>query len=47
MDYECRAISLLSYKYGEGAVIAKIFTEEFGLKSYSIKRYKSKKSKRI
>lgn len=45
MDYECRAISLLSYKYGEGAVIAKIFTEEFGLKSYSIKRSKSKKSK--
>ena len=45
MDYECRAISLLSYKYGEGSVIAKIFTEEFGLKSYSIKRSKSKKSK--
>jgi DNA repair protein RecO (recombination protein O) len=45
MNYESRAIALLNHKYGEGAVIAKIFTEEFGLKSFSVKRNKSKKSK--
>ena len=45
MNYESRAIALLSHKYGEGAVIAKIFTEEYGLKSFSVKRNKSKKSK--
>ena len=44
MDYETRAIPLLYHKYGDGAVIAKIFTEQLGLKSYSIKRSKSKKS---
>ena len=45
MDYECRAISLLCHKYGEGAVIAKVFTEEMGLKSFSIKRSRGRKSK--
>ena len=45
MEYESRAISLIYHKYGEGAVIAKVFTEELGLKSYSIKRSGSKKSK--
>ena len=45
MNYESRAIALLNHKYGEGAVIAKVFTEEFGLKSFSVKRNKSKKSK--
>ena len=45
MEYESRAISLIYHKYGEGAVIAKVFTEELGLKSYSIKRSSSKKSK--
>ena len=44
MNYETRAIPLLYHKYGDGAVIAKIFTEQLGLKSYSIKRSKSKKS---
>ena len=42
MNYESRAIALLNHKYGEGAVIAKIFTEEYGLKSFSVKRNKSK-----
>ena len=44
MNYESRAIALLNHKYGEGAVIAKVFTE-YGLKSFSVKRNKSKKSK--
>ena len=45
MNYESRAIALLNHKYGEGAVIAKVFTEDYGLKSFSIKRNRSKKSK--
>lgn len=45
MNYSCRAISLLNYKYGEESIIAKIFTEEYGLISYSVKRGRSKKSK--
>ena len=45
MNYESRASALLNHKYGEGAVIAKVFTEEYGLKSFSVKRNKSKKSK--
>ncbi|MDC1063594.1 recombination protein O N-terminal domain-containing protein [Flavobacteriales bacterium] len=45
MNYESRAIALLNHKYGEGAVIAKVFTEEYGLKLFSVKRNKSKKSK--
>jgi len=45
MNYESRAISLLYYKYGEGSVIAKVFTEELGLRSYSVRRSKSKKAK--
>ena len=45
MNYSCRAISLLNYKYGEESIIAKIFTEEYGLISYSVKRGRSKTSK--
>ena len=45
MEYACRAISLLCHKYGEGSVIAKVFTEELGLKSFSIKRSSGRKSK--
>jgi len=45
MNYSCRAISSLNYKYGEESIIAKIFTEEYGLISYSVKRGRSKKSK--
>ena len=45
MNYSCRAISLLNHKYGEESIIAKIFTEEYGLVSYSVKRGRSKKSK--
>ena len=45
MNYECRAISLFCHKYGEGSVIAKIFTEDLGLKSYNLKRSSNKKSK--
>ena len=44
-SYESRAISLLYYKYGEGSLIAKIFTEKYGIKSFNIKRSKGKKSK--
>jgi len=44
-SYESRAISLLCHKYGEGSLIAKIFTEKYGLKSFNIKRPKGKKSK--
>jgi len=44
-NYESRAISLLYHKYGEGSLIAKIFTEKYGLKSFNIKRSKGKKSK--
>ena len=45
MNYACRAISLFCHKYGEGSVIAKIFTEDLGLKSYNLKRSSNKKSK--
>lgn len=45
MNYESRAIALLNHKYGEGAVIAKVFTEDYGLKSFSVKRNNGKKSK--
>ena len=37
MNYSCRAISLLNHKYGEESIIAKIFTEEFGLFKYYLK----------
>jgi DNA repair protein RecO (recombination protein O) len=45
-NYESRSISLLYHKYGEGSIIAKIFTEEYGLKSFDVKRSRSKKSKK-
>tara|TARA_B110000240_G_C13489017_1_gene448761 strand:- start:242 stop:940 length:699 start_codon:yes stop_codon:yes gene_type:complete len=45
MNYDCRAISLLYHKYGEGSVIAKIFTEEHGLQSFNIKKVRGRKSK--
>ena len=45
MNYDCKAISLLYHKYGEESIIAKIFTQEFGLKTFNIKRGRGKKSK--
>ena len=45
MNYDCRAISLLYHKYGEESIIAKIFTQEFGLQAFNIKRGRGKKSK--
>ena len=45
MNYDCRAISIINHKYGEGSIIAKIFTEDYGLRSFNIKRGKSKKTK--
>ena len=45
MNYDCRAISIINHKYGEGSIIAKIFTEDYGLKSFNIKRGRSKKTK--
>lgn len=40
-----RGIVLKYYNYSESSIIAKIFTEEFGLQSYIIKGIHSKKSK--
>jgi len=40
-----RGIVLKHFKYSESSIIAKIFTEEFGLQSYIIKGIHSKKSK--
>ena len=40
-----RGIVLKHYKYSESSIIAKIFTEEFGLQSYIIKGVRSKRSK--
>ena len=40
-----KGICLHYYKYSENSVIAKIFTENFGLQSYVIKGVKNKKSK--
>ena len=45
MNYDCRAISIINHKYGEGSIIAKIFTEDYGLRSFNIKRGKNKKTK--
>ena len=45
MHYSTRGISLVKYKYGEESIIAKIFTEDFGLLSFSVKRGRGKKSK--
>ena len=45
MNYDCRAISILKHKYGEGSIIAKVFTEEHGLQSFNIKRGRNKKAK--
>ncbi len=40
-----KGISLHYYKYSESSVIAKIFTENYGLQSYIIKGIRNKNSK--
>ena len=40
-----RGIVLQHYKYSESSIIAKIYTEEFGLQSYIVKGIRSKRSK--
>ena len=40
-----KGIALHYYKYSENSVIAKIFTEKFGLQSYIIKGIRNKNSK--
>jgi DNA repair protein RecO (recombination protein O) len=40
-----RGIVLQHYKYSESSIIARIFTEEFGLQSYIVKGVRSKKSR--
>ena len=45
MSTSTRGISLHYYKYSDNSVISKIFTKEFGLKSYVVKGIKNKKSK--
>ena len=45
MLYNTRGIVLKYFKYSESSIIAKIFTEEFGLQSYIVKGVRSKRSK--
>ena len=40
-----KGICLHYYRYSENSVIAKIFTENFGLQSYVMKGFRNKKSK--
>ncbi len=40
-----RGIVLQHFKYSESSIIAKVFTEEYGLQSYIVKGIRSKKSK--
>jgi DNA repair protein RecO (recombination protein O) len=40
-----RGIVLQHFKYSESSIIAKIFTEEFGLQSYIVKGIRSKRSR--
>jgi len=42
---QSRGIVLNYVKYSESSIIAKVFTEEFGLQSYSVKGVRGKKSK--
>ena len=42
---QSRGIVLNFVKYSESSIIAKVFTEEFGLQSYSVKGVRGKKSK--
>lgn len=45
MLYNTRGIVFNFFKYSESSIIAKIFTEEFGLQSYIVKGVRSKHSK--
>ena len=45
MLYTTRGIVFKYFKYSESSIIAKIFTEEFGLQSYIVKGVRSKRSK--
>ncbi|RLD45570.1 MAG: DNA repair protein RecO [Bacteroidetes bacterium] len=45
MLYNTRGIVFKYFKYSESSIIAKIFTEEFGLQSYIVKGIRSKHSK--
>lgn len=45
MLYTSKGIVLHHFKYGEKSIIAKIYTEKFGLQSYIINGVRSKKSK--
>ena len=45
MLYNTRGIVFKYFKYSESSIIAKIFTEEFGLQSYIVKGVRSKRSK--
>ena len=45
MLYTSKGIVLHHFKYGEKSIIAKIYTEKFGLQSYIINGVRSKKTK--
>ena len=45
MLHNTRGIVFKFFKYSESSIIAKIFTEEFGLQSYMVKGVRSKRSK--
>ena len=45
MLHNTRGIVFKYFKYSESSIIAKIFTEEFGLQSYIVKGVRSKRSK--
>ncbi|MCF6169706.1 MAG: DNA repair protein RecO [Bacteroidales bacterium] len=45
MFYTTRGIVFQSFKYSESSIIAKVFTEEFGLQSYMVKGVRSKRSR--
>ena len=45
MDHKTRGIILHTIKYSESSVIAKIYTEKFGLLSFLVKGVRASKSK--
>lgn len=45
MLYNSRGIVFKYFKYSESSIIARIFTEEFGVQSYIVKGVRSKRSK--
>lgn len=47
MRHSTRAIVLRTIKYSDNSVIAKIYTEKFGLQSYLVRGIRSKKSPKI